>query len=224
MKNDMICLAGVSKKFKEKIIFEGLNLEVAKGECIGIVGENGVGKSVLFKMITGLMRMDKGEIFIDGELLGEQFDFSEKIGAVINYPGFFDYYSGYDNLKYLSLIQNKIKDKEIFYAMDMVGLDPQLKTKVGKYSLGMRQKLGIAQAIMERQEILILDEPFNAIDYKSQKEIEEFLLQEKAKGRTILLTSHNQEILDRISDKLYIISEYKLELMSKESRRKYFCR
>lgn len=108
--------------------------------------------------------------------------------------------------------------------MDMVGLDPQLKTKVGKYSLGMRQKLGIAQAIMERQEILILDEPFNAIDYKSQKEIEEFLLQEKAKGRTILLTSHNQEILDRISDKLYIISEYKLELMSKESRRKYFCR
>lgn len=213
----------MSKKFKKKILYENVSLQIRPGECVGLVGENGSGKSVLFQIITGLIRPDQGQIYVNGDELGKKGrDFPSRVGILINEPGYIETCSGYKNLLLLAEIQNIVDEKRIQETMEMVGLDYRDKTKVRKYSMGMRQKLGIAQAIMEGQTIILLDEPYNALDYKTNKEITQILLRLKEEGKTLLLTSHQHTYLERLCDRIYCIDEHKVVNFDEQMREKYF--
>lgn len=182
----------VSKSFSGRAILQNISLPVEQGTTVGLVGANGSGKSVLFKIICGFEKPDQGSVYVRGNQLGKNgCDFPESLGVFINSPGFIGIYNGFQNLKFLADIQGKIGEKEIRQAMSKVGLDPDNKTKVDNYSLGMKQKLGLAQAIMEGQDTLILDEPFNALDYKTYEDVKAIIRMLKAEGKTIFLTSHH---------------------------------
>lgn len=219
----VIELKNVSKRFKEKKIYEDVSLRIEQGSCVGFIGENGCGKSVLFQLISGLLPPDSGSVTVEGELLGDHRDFPENMGILINEPGYIEYFSGFKNLKLLAEIKNIIDDEKIRATMKLVGLDPNDKTPVKKYSMGMKQKLGIAQAIMEDQSIVILDEPYNALDFKTNREITELLKKLKEQGRTILLTSHQHEYLTKLCDSLFCIHEKKAVPFTKELAEHYFC-
>lgn len=219
----VIELKNVSKAFGENTIYENVNLIIEKGESVGFVGGNGSGKSVLFQIITGLMKPDSGIVMVNGEILGKNGqDFPDNVGILINEVGYIEYYSGYKNLKLLAEIQGKITDEKIQETMRMVGLDDKDKTPVKKYSMGMKQKLGIAQAIMENQQIVVLDEPYNALDYKSNKEITKILERLKEEGKTLLITSHQHEYLKRLCDRLYCISDNQIVPFTEEMQENYF--
>ncbi len=216
-------LVNLSKEFKNKLLYENVNLSIKEGECVGFVGANGVGKSVLFQLISGLLPASSGKVIVNGNQLGtDGCDFPEDVGILINEPGYIEYYSGYKNLKMLAEIQNKIKDEQIKETMEKVGLDYNDRTPVKKYSMGMKQKLGIAQAIMENQKIIILDEPYNALDFQTNKEITSILKNLKEQGKTILLTSHQHEYLDKLCDRIFCIEDRKVVVFDEELRRKYF--
>ncbi|SDS05661.1 ABC-2 type transport system ATP-binding protein [Paenibacillaceae bacterium GAS479] len=219
-----IKVAGVSKAYNGITVLSHIQLEVAKGSTIGIVGANGSGKSILFKIICGFTAPDQGHVFVRNKHLGKDVDFPEDIGIFINSPGYIGIYSGFKNLKFLADIKRKIGRTEIVKAMQLVGLNPDLKTKVADYSLGMKQKLGIAQAIMEGQDILVLDEPFNALDYQTYNDMKEIILRLKQENKTILLTSHNYEDLETLCDRLYLIQDGHLEQLTEELKGKYFKR
>lgn len=206
----IISLKQVSKSFSGRRILSGISLNVEKGSTVGIVGTNGSGKSVLFNLICGFLIPDRGQVCVRGQVLGKGRDFPENMGVLINSPGFIGLNTGLQNLRYLAGIRGVAGDKEIRSAMQKVGLDPEDKTKVEHYSLGMKQKLGIAQAIMENQDILILDEPFNALDYKTCNDIKEIIRILQAEGRTILMTSHNYDDLETLCTHIYAIDEGKL--------------
>lgn len=210
---EMIELKDVSKKFKNDIVFEDINLTLYDNHIYGFTGRNGSGKSILFKLISGYMRPDEGEITVEGKTLGKEYDFPESMGALIETPGFMWYESGLKNLSFLSKIQNKISENEVKEAMHMVGLDPALKKYVGKYSLGMKQRLGIAQAIMEHPNILILDEPMNALDDNGVELIRNLILNYKKENRVILLASHNKEDIDMLCDEVFHINNGKISLI-----------
>lgn len=203
--NNIIEFSNVSKSFNKTVILKNVSFKIQAGETIGFVGQNGCGKSVLFKLISGIYRPDNGEIFVNGEKLGEKTDFPKNIGIIIDSPGFIDIYTGFQNLKYLATIQNKIDDETIVEYMKLVGLDPDNKTRVKNYSLGMKQKLAIAQAIMEDQELLLLDEPFNALDKKTHSDILLLIKNLQTKGKTILLTSHNVEDINSVCQRKFKI-------------------
>ena len=182
----------VSKSFSGRAILQNISLSVEQGTTVGLVGANGSGKSVLFKIICGFEKPDQGSVYVRGRQIGKNGrDFPADMGVFINSPGFIGIYSGFQNLKFLADIQGKIGEKEIRQTMTKVGLDPDNKAKVDNYSLGMKQKLGLAQAIMEGQDILILDEPFNALDYKTYEDVKAIIRMLKAEGKTIFLTSHH---------------------------------
>lgn len=206
----LIELKEITKSFGGNILFENVSLSVEQGETVGLVGANGSGKSVLFKILCGFESPDSGQVLIRGKQLGKGRDFPENVGVFINSPGFVGIYSGLQNLKFLAAIQGKIGEKEIREAMKKVDLDPDNKTKVDNYSLGMKQKLGLAQAIMENQDILVLDEPFNALDYKTYEEMKQMILELKADGKTIFLTSHNYQDIELLCDRSYLIADHKL--------------
>ena len=206
----IISLKQVSKSFSGRRVLSGISLNVEKGSTVGIVGTNGSGKSVLFNLICGFLIPDRGQVCVRGQILGKGRDFPENMGVLINSPGFIGLNTGLQNLRYLAGIRGVAGDKEIRSAMQKVGLDPEDKTKVEHYSLGMKQKLGIAQAIMENQDILILDEPFNALDYKTCNDIKEIIRILQAEERTILMTSHNYDDLETLCTHIYAIDEGKL--------------
>ena len=165
----LISIKDVSKSFKGNTLFENVNLDIENGKIYGFVGPNGSGKSVLFKMICGFIFPDKGAITIQGSEIGKVKRFPENFGVIIDRPGYIANKTGFQNLKELSLIRGTIGDEQIAETMEMVGLDAHSTQKAKNYSLGMKQKLAICQAIMEKQEVLILDEPFNALDIDSVK-------------------------------------------------------
>ena len=204
----------LSHGFGDRAIFQDVSFRLLKGEHIGLVGANGSGKSVLFKILCGFERPDSGQVLIRGKQLGKGRDFPEHVGVFINSPGFVGIYSGLQNLKFLAAIQGKIGEREIREAMLKVGLDPENKTKVDNYSLGMKQKLGLAQAIMENQDILVLDEPFNALDYQTYEEMKQMLLELKAEGKTMFLTSHHYQDIELLCDQVYLIENHKIALVS----------
>ncbi|CAG9623097.1 ABC transporter ATP-binding protein [Sutcliffiella rhizosphaerae] len=203
-------LRNISKQFSGHEILKDIQLNIAQGQTVGIVGGNGSGKSVLFKLICGFEVPTKGQVIIRNQVLGEQFDFPEGVGVFINEPGYIELFSGFKNLQYLAAIKNRINNKQIEEAMQLVGLNPKNKTKVKDYSLGMKQKLGIAQAIMENQHILILDEPFNALDYKTYQDVKEIIKNLKEQQKTILLTSHHFADIEELCDEIYVIEESEL--------------
>lgn len=193
----------VVKRFRDQVVLKNVSISFEKGQIHGIVGRNGSGKTVLFKCICGLMHPEEGVILVNGKRVGRDVDMPEDIGAIIEAPGFLPNYSGYKNLRFLANIQRKIGKEEILNVLKTVGLDPESRKHVGKYSLGMRQRLGIAQAIMEDPEILILDEPMNGLDNAGVQDIRALLLELKAQGKTILLASHNHEDIAALCDTVH---------------------
>ena len=217
----VIKLENINKSYKGIKVLNNINLEINSGKTIGIIGANGSGKSVLFKTICGFIAPDTGDVYIRGLRLGDKIDFPEDVGIFINEPGYMSLFTGFMNLKFLADINKKIDINKIRSTMIKVGLDPDNDVKVKDYSLGMKQKLGIAQAIMEEQDILILDEPFNALDYKTYYDIKSIIKSLKDEGKTILLTSHNFNDIDQLCDDIYIINNGELSLATDEIIDKY---
>ena len=191
------------KKFDKYTVLDHVNITCNKGEICGIVGRNGSGKTVLFKSICGFVKLNEGTITVNGKVMGKDLRVLKKAGIIIEEPGFLRNKSGMKNLEYLYMINNKRDKKYLRSVMENVGLDPYSRKKVGKYSLGMRQRLAIAQATMEDQDIIILDEPMNGLDNHGVQEVREYLLQLKKQGKTILIASHNREDIDVLCDKVY---------------------
>ena len=203
MKTTGIDVIHVSKSFKNEQVLADINLKLTDNRIYGFIGRNGSGKSVLFKMICGYIFPDEGQIIVNGKEIGKDVDFPENLGALIETPGFIWYQSGFANLWYLAKIGNKISKEKVRETICQVGLDPDSRKWVGKYSLGMKQRLGIAQAIMEDPDILILDEPMNSLDEKGVEDIRQILIQYRSPGRIILLTSHNREDIEALCDEVY---------------------
>ena len=191
------------KSFEGITVLNDVTMSMEKGKIYGIIGRNGSGKTVLFKSICGFFPVEKGSIRVRDLYLEKSKKVPEKLGIIIETPGFLSNYSGYKNLEFLYCINNKKDKDKIVQAIRQVGLDPDLKRHVGKYSMGMRQRLGIAQAIMEDPEILILDEPMNGLDNQGVTDIRELLLELKKQGKTILIASHNREDIDVLCDHVW---------------------
>lgn len=200
---DVIVIDKLTKSFKGKTVLEDVNMQLQEGRIYGIVGDNGSGKTVLLKLICGFMKPDSGTVTVNGKVIGKDADFPENTGIIIEAPGFLPNYSGMKNLEYLASIRGKIGKEQIESAMKTVGLDPSSKLRVGKYSLGMKQRLGIAQAIMEDQQLLILDEPMNALDKDAVEEMRKLFLRFKASGKTMLIVSHNEGDISTLCDEVY---------------------
>lgn len=197
---NIIEVKNVSLILSKNQILKNINISFEAGKIHGLVGRNGSGKTMLLKCICGFIKTTEGEIIVDGKIIGKDTDFPQNTGIIIETPGFIPYYSGYKNLKLLAGLSGKIGKDEIYRTMEQVGLNPKLKRHVKKYSLGMRQRLGLAQAIMENPQILLLDEPFNGLDKDGVKEMREYLLNYKEEGKTILLCSHSAEDIDLLCD------------------------
>ena len=199
----MIVVKNASKAFGKEAALQNVSMVFEEGKIYGIVGRNGSGKTVLFKCIMGFLKLDDGKVIVDDKVVGLDVDVINNAGIIIENPGFLPGYTGYQNLKFLAKLTRKIGKKEIMDAMTKVGLEPLSKKHVGKYSLGMRQRLGIAQAIMEDPDILILDEPMNGLDNQGVEDIRKLLLALKEQGKTILIASHNREDIDVLCDHVW---------------------
>jgi ABC-2 type transport system ATP-binding protein len=199
----MIRVNDVSLILNKRQILKNISLSFENGKIYGLVGNNGSGKTMLMKCMCGFVRPTVGEVSADGKVIGKDVYYLPDAGIIIETPGFIPYYSGLKNLKLLAGINNKMNVEQIKEAMIMVGLDPELKLPVKKYSLGMRQRLGLAQAIMEYPSILILDEPMNALDRQGVEEIRKLLLSLKAMDRLIVLASHNAEDIRVLCDAVF---------------------
>lgn len=206
----MLKITNLSKSFKKRMVLDDINLELAFGNIYGFTGANGSGKSVFFKTICGFLKADSGTVALNGKVIGKDIDFLPDLGVLIEKPGFIENYTQFENLKYLAQINNTIHDEEIKAALEMVGLDPDNHEKVKNFSLGMRQRLAIAQAIMEKQKILILDEPFNGLDKQGAAQIKQLLSELKSPDRLILLTSHIAGDIEELSDSIFEFSAGKI--------------
>lgn len=197
---NVIEVQNVNKFFAEEHVLKDVSHAFEKGKIHGIVGNNGSGKTVLMKCICGFLKTDSGTIFVNHRQVGRDTDFPEDIGIIIETPGFLPHLSGTQNLKILASLQKKANDHTIRAVLGQVGLDPDMKKPVGKYSLGMRQRLGFAQALMEDPSLLILDEPFNGLDKYGVVHIRNVIKGLREEGKTIILASHNQVDIDELCD------------------------
>lgn len=200
MDDIVIRVEGVYKRFGTDTVLKDVSRSFERGRIHGIVGNNGSGKTVLMKCICGFLIPDSGSITVNGERVGVDVDFPRDMGLIIETPGFLPNMTGVKNLEILASLNKKIGLEQIAAAIRRVGLDPLMKKPVGKYSLGMRQRLGIAQAIMEDPTLLILDEPLNGLDKHGVREMRQLIKGLKEQGKTILLASHNQGDIDELCD------------------------
>lgn len=196
----MISVENLVKRFGKKTVLSGVSVKFEQGKVHGLIGRNGSGKTVLMKCICGLTPITEGTVTVSGKRIGKDCEIIPNAGVIIETPGFIPNMSGFSNLKNLASLSGKIGKDEIRAAISRVGLDPNDKKHVGKYSLGMRQRLGLAQAIMEDPDILILDEPMNGLDKDGVKDMRQYLLDLKAQGKTILIASHSAEDIDVLCD------------------------
>ncbi len=197
---NVITIKNAVKKFKDAVVLNNISVSFERGKVHGLIGRNGSGKTILMKSICGIVPLTSGEIAVNGKIIGKTADIPQNIGVIIETPGFLPGYSAYSNLKFLAALNGKIGKDEIKRAIKSVGLNPDDKKKVGKFSLGMRQRLGLAQAIMENPDLLILDEPMNGLDKDGVKDMRQYLLDLKAQGKTILIASHSSEDIDVLCD------------------------
>jgi len=188
---------------KKTEILKKVSVSFEQGKIHGLIGRNGSGKTMLMKCICGFIRPTSGTICVNGRQVGRDCDFPENIGIIIETPDFIPYYSGFMNLKLIADLNKKADTEQIKRAMSQVGLDPKLKRHVVKYSLGMRQRLGLAQAIMENPDILILDEPMNGLDKEGVEDMRKYLLDFKTQGKTILIASHSSEDIEVLCDTVH---------------------
>ena len=200
---DIIEVRGLSLTIGKTAILNDVTVSLEAGKIHGLIGRNGSGKTMLMKCICGFIRPTRGVVVVDGKRVGKDVDFPKNMGIIIETPGFIPYYSGYKNLKLLAGLRNKIGKEEIIQAMERTGLDPKLKRHVKKYSLGMRQRLGLAQAIMEDPDILILDEPMNGLDKDGVEDMRRYLIDLREHGKTILIASHSSEYISVLCDAVY---------------------
>ncbi len=213
-KRHVIEVLHVNKNFRDNKVLKDVSLRCESGKIYGLVGHNGSGKTVLFKIICGFLSCDEGTVSVDGKIMGKDKDMLTEAGIIIEDPGFLRNWSAYHNLEFLYTIRNK-KDKAYLYSiLKKVGLDPKMKRPVGKFSLGMRQRFAIAQAIMEDPGILILDEPMNGLDKNGVEEIRRLLLQMKRENKLIILASHNREDIDVLCDEVYEMEDGVLQKTS----------
>jgi len=205
-----IIIKGLYKSIKKVPILEDINMELVGGKIYGLKGKNGSGKTMLMRAICGLITQTSGSIEVNGELLGKDISFPRSVGILIENPAFISNYTGLKNLQVLASIQKRINDDEIKNVIRIVGLDPEDKRTYKKYSLGMKQRLGIAAAIMEKPDIVILDEPINALDESGALQVREILSDLKTNGSIIILACHDAQELEFLSDEIYTISEGKI--------------
>lgn len=201
----------LTKKFKASTVLDNVNIAFEKGKVHGLIGRNGSGKTMLMKCICGIVPPTSGEIIVNEKRIGKDTDIPKNVGVIIETPGFIPNYSAYNNLKFLAALNHKIGKEEIRNAIKSVGLNPDDKKHVGKFSLGMRQRLGLAQAIMENPDLLILDEPMNGLDKDGVCDMREYLLALKEQGKTILIASHSAEDIDILCDTVCEMDKGKLE-------------
>lgn len=206
----MIEIENLTKIFGTQTVLSNISGTFVPGKIYGFVGRNGSGKTVLMKLILGFLKPTSGTIKVNGKQVGTDIEIPDDIGAIIETPGFLPDYTGFQNLKLLAMIRGKISNEKIRETIQLVGLDPDSKKHVGSYSLGMRQRLGIAQAIMEDPKILLLDEPLNGLDNEGVEEIRNVLLSLKKKGKLIVLASHSREDIQILCDTVFRMDHGKI--------------
>lgn len=209
MEHSGIIVENVYKSFGRETVLEDVSLSIPPGEIAGVVGNNGSGKTVLMKCICGFLRPDKGSVTVNGVRVGRDRDFPPSLGIIIETPGFIPNMSGYRNLKTLASLRGLIGKREILAALDRVGLAKSAHKAVSKYSLGMRQRLGIAQAVMEDPAVLILDEPFNGLDKSTAEDMRGLLIELRDRGKAILLASHNARDIEELCGWVYGMDVHK---------------
>ena len=206
----MLEIKNLTKTFGTQTVISDISMTLVSGKIYGLVGRNGSGETMLMKMILGFVSPSSGSIKIEGKVLGKDISMPDRIGAIIENPGFLPEYSGFKNLKFLAMIHHKISNEEIRNAMRMVGLDPDSKKHVGKYSLGMRQRLGLAQALMEHPDILLLDEPLSGLDNDGVQEMYQILLKQREAGKLIVVASHSSEDIRVLCDEIFHFDKGKM--------------
>ncbi len=202
MDKDIIDVYHLRKVYGDQTVLKDLDIKIKEGSCTGIVGNNGSGKTVLFKCICGFVKPTEGYVKVADSIIGKDVDFIENAGIIIETPGFINNLSGLRNLEMLADLKGRIQREQIMKILDTVGLSDAVNKKVRNYSLGMRQRLGIAQAIMEDPRILVLDEPFNGLDKGGVLEMREVIRKMNRKGTTVLLSSHNNEDIRELCDRV----------------------
>lgn len=206
----------ISKKFKKNLVLNDLSIVFEPGKIYGLVGANGSGKSVLFKIICGIMKPTSGLVLFDGEDYLKKYGVPKSTRAIIEETIFIESMSGFDNLKMISKIQNRISTDDINNVMNKVGLANEKSKKVSEYSMGMKQKLAIAQVIMEDEDLILLDEPFNGLDFESVDNIRDLIFDLKTKNKIIIVASHIKEDLYKLADQLYLLDKGKLNELNKK--------
>ncbi|MBM6694059.1 ABC transporter ATP-binding protein [Pseudoflavonifractor capillosus] len=204
----------VCKTIRNAPILQDVNLTLEGGTVYGFVGRNGSGKTMLFRALSGLMKLTQGTVSLDGQVLHRDFSVLPSLGIVLEHVGMYPNLTGVENLRYLAGLTRRAGEADIRTAIERVGLDPDDKRTYRKYSLGMKQRLAIAQAIMEKPDVLMLDEPTNGLDDDGVRKIRDLILEEKARGAIVLLASHNQEDIRILSDHLFRIDQGRLEKLS----------
>lgn len=212
MNNDIIEIINYTKMDNNICILNNINITLKKGKCYGFIGRNGSGKSMLFKAISGFIKPTSGMIKVRGKIIGKDIDFPDNTGILIESPGYLPQYTAFENLKFLAGINKNIGEEEIKDTLESLQLSWINEKKVKNFSLGMKQKLGIAQAIMENQDILILDEPMNGLDKEGVNIVRKRLLEEKGKGKTILLASHIQDDIEILCDNVFELDNGNIKL------------
>ena len=200
-------LKSVSKIIRKIEVIKDVSLSMESGKVYGLKGVNGSGKTMLMRLISGLIRPTSGTIRIDGKVLGKDISFPSDIGILIENPAFLDNYTGMENLELLAEIHKKVSDHRITEVLSQVGLDPQDKRKYKQYSLGMKQRLGIAGAVLEHPQVLLIDEPTNALDTTGVEMVKKIIREERNRGALIVLACHDFAILNEVSDKLFFVEE-----------------
>lgn len=198
-----LIVKNINKTIRKKVILSDVNLCLKSGTIYGFVGRNGSGKTMLFRALSGLMRIDSGSIVWEGKTLHKDFSVLPSLGIIIENAGLYPSLTGIQNLTYLANLTKRIGQKEIIHAITRVGLDPNDKRIYRKYSLGMKQRLAVAQAVMEKPDVIMLDEPTNALDETGVEEIRKIILEERERGALILVASHNKEDIKTLADELY---------------------
>ena len=206
----MIQLQNVTKRIKENTVLDNVSYTFKSGGVYGLYGQNGSGKTMLLRAISGLINLDSGSIFIDGEKLHDKIEFPPETGIVIENMELLPECSAKRNLQMLAKIKNIADEKDIIFSLERVGLDPDSDKKVKKFSLGMKQRLNIAQAIFENQKIILLDEPTNALDEDAVQLIYKIIREEKSRGATIIVATHHKEDLKEVCDVILKIAEGKI--------------
>lgn len=195
----------VTKTLGKNKVLDNVTLSASGGEIIGLKGVNGSGKTMIMRLVAGLIKPDSGSVLIDSKVLGRDMTFPRSIGILIENPAFLDSYSGFDNLRLLSEIKRTVDENDIKKTIKDVGLDPEDKKKYRKYSLGMKQRLGIAAAVMEKPDIILLDEPMNALDADGVEMVKNLLARERERGALIIISCHDSAVLEEVSDRIYLV-------------------